>query len=103
MGKLNYLTVTRPNIIFDFSVVTQFLSALSTTQLEAVIGILRYLKKALGRRFLYSDHGHARVADFSGVEGALLIGGRQHDIVPFFEEILCHGKIRSIVWSLDPV
>ena len=63
--KLNYMTVTRPDIIFAVSVVSQFLSALRTTHLEVVMKILWYLKKASWRRLLYSDHRHSRVAGFS--------------------------------------
>jgi len=37
VGKLNYLTVTRPDISFAVSVVSQFLSASRTTHLEAIL------------------------------------------------------------------
>ena len=37
VGILNYLTVTRLDITFAVSVVSQFWSALMTTHLEAVI------------------------------------------------------------------
>ena len=46
LRKLNYLTVTIPNITFAVSIVNQFLSAPSTTHLEAVMRTLRYSKKA---------------------------------------------------------
>ena len=46
------------------SVVSQFLSATRTTHLQAVMRILRYLKKAPGGGFLYSDYGYPRVAGF---------------------------------------
>jgi len=62
--KLNYLTVIGPNITFTVSVMSQFLSVPRTTHLEAMMRILRYLKKTLGRGLLYSDHGHTKVADF---------------------------------------
>ena len=55
MEKLNYLIVSRRDITFALSVVSQFLSALRTTHLEAVVRILRYLKKILGRGLLYSN------------------------------------------------
>ena len=53
--KLNFLTVTRSNITFTISVVSQPLSAPRTTHLEIVMRILRYLKKSPGRGVLYSD------------------------------------------------
>jgi len=53
--KLNFLTVTRSNITFTISLVSQPLSAPRTTHLEIVMRILRYLKKSPGRGVLYSD------------------------------------------------
>ena len=44
VGKLIYLTHTRPDISFDISVVCQFLNKLSKEHMEVVYHILRYLK-----------------------------------------------------------
>ena len=66
--KSNYLTMTKPDITFVVCVVSQFLSAPKTTNLEAVMRILRYLKKYLGKRLLYSDHRHIQVAGFSDAD-----------------------------------
>jgi hypothetical protein len=46
VDKLIYLIVTRPNITFVVSLVSQFMHASMTTHLEAVDRILRYLKKS---------------------------------------------------------
>ena len=102
---LNYLTVIRSDITFTVSIVSQFLSTPKTTHLEAVMRILRHMKKTSGRGLFYSNHGHFRVANFSDADWAkcLLIGGRSRDIVFFFEKILCHEKVRNRVWSLGPV
>ena len=54
--KIKLPTVTRSDITFTVSVVSQFLSAPRTTHLEALMKILRYLKKAPGRWHLYSDN-----------------------------------------------
>ena len=99
MGKLIYLTVVRSIITFAVSVVSQFLSA------RGLLGggneDLRYLKKAPGRGLLYLDHGHTRVAGFLGADWARCSFDRR--FVSFLEEILCHGKARSRVWSLSPL
>ena len=68
--KLNYLMVTRPDIAFSVSVISQFLSAPKISHWNAALQILRYLKKALGKGLLYSDCGHTRVADFSDTDWA---------------------------------
>jgi len=67
---LNYLIMIRPDITFKVSIVNQFLLAPMTTHLEAVMRILGYLKKALGRWLLYSDLEHTRVASFSDADWA---------------------------------
>ena len=44
VGKLNYLTITRPGISFLVSVVSQFLQSPCDSCWDAVIRILRYIK-----------------------------------------------------------
>ncbi|KAJ7979031.1 Retrovirus-related Pol polyprotein from transposon TNT 1-94 [Quillaja saponaria] len=51
VGKLNYLTVTRLDIAFVTSMVSQFLSQPRTSHWNAVIRILRYLKTASERDY----------------------------------------------------
>ena len=46
LGKLNYLTVTRPDISFPMSVVSQFMTSPCQSHWEAVVRILRYVKSA---------------------------------------------------------
>ena len=57
VGKLNYLTVTRPDIAHSISVVSQYMSSLTFDNWEVVEHILCYLKEAPGRGILYSNHG----------------------------------------------
>jgi len=97
--KRNYLTVTRPDITFAVSVVSQFLSTLKTTHLKAIIRILKYLKTAPRRGLFYSDHEHTQVAGFSNADWAR----RPQDILSYLEKILCHEKTRSSLWSLSPM
>ncbi|XP_057434172.1 uncharacterized protein LOC130726869 isoform X2 [Lotus japonicus] len=70
VGKLNYLTVTRPDIAFPVSVVSQFMSSPTDAHWEALIRIVKYLKKAPGRGIVYRDHGHMRVEAFSDADWA---------------------------------
>ena len=59
VGKLDYLTVIMSDITFVVSVVCHFLSALMTNHLEAVMRILRYLKKSFRERaFLFRSWTH---------------------------------------------
>ena len=70
VGKLNYLTVTRPDISFATSVISRFLESSHTNHLEAALHILRYLKKAPGQGLLYQNHGHTHVQGYSDVDWA---------------------------------
>ena len=70
VGKLNYLTVTRPDISFAVSVVSQFLNSPCEGHWDAVIRILKYIKGAPGNGLLYEDKGHARVVGYSDADWA---------------------------------
>ena len=70
VGKLNYLTVTRPDIAHSVSVVSQYMSSPTVDNWTAVEHILCYLKGALGRGILYSNHAHNRVDCFTDVNWA---------------------------------
>ncbi|RVW88062.1 Retrovirus-related Pol polyprotein from transposon RE1 [Vitis vinifera] len=52
VGKLIYLSYTRPDIAYVVSVVSQFMHNPSEDHMDAVIRILRYLKSSLGKGLL---------------------------------------------------
>ncbi|KAF3672690.1 putative eukaryotic translation initiation factor 3 subunit K-like [Capsicum annuum] len=53
VGKLNYLTVTKPDISFPMSVVSQYMSSPCDSHWDVVVRILRYIK--LSPENLYKD------------------------------------------------
>ncbi|KAJ9548017.1 hypothetical protein OSB04_020560 [Centaurea solstitialis] len=65
VGKLNCLTVTRPDTSFTVSVLSQFMAAPYTGHWDAALRVLRYLKTTPGLGILYSDQGHCRVGAFT--------------------------------------
>ncbi|XP_076899988.1 protein ARABIDILLO 2-like [Bidens hawaiensis] len=65
VGKLNNLTVTRPDISFTVSVLSQFMAAPHTSHWDAALRVLRYLKTSPGLSILYSDQGHYQVGAFT--------------------------------------
>lgn len=71
--KLNYLTVTRPDISVSVSVVSQIMSSPRTSRWDAVVKILRYLKKTPSRGLFFGDHGHRGVEAFSDANWAGLL------------------------------
>ena len=70
VGKLNYLTVTRPDIAYPISIMSQFMSSPRTTDWAVLEQILCYLKGAPGRGILYGNHGHSHVECFSDADWA---------------------------------
>ncbi|KAK6162888.1 hypothetical protein DH2020_002729 [Rehmannia glutinosa] len=67
VGKLNYLTVTRPDIAFAVSVASRFMSAPTVSHWALLEQILCYLKGAPGRGLLYGRHGNSKVECFTGI------------------------------------
>jgi len=53
VGKLNYLTMTRPDISFVVSVVSQFLNSPCDSHWNVVVRILRYIKGSPGKGLVY--------------------------------------------------
>ncbi|XP_043816944.1 secreted RxLR effector protein 161-like [Manihot esculenta] len=70
VGKFNYLTITRPDISFAVSVVSQFLQTPYSSHWDAVICILRYIKGAPGQGLLYEDKGHSQIVGYSDADWA---------------------------------
>ena len=65
VGKLIFLTVTRPDISYAVSILSQFMQAPRTIHLEGVYRVLAYIKRAPGRGLLYRRHGHLRIEAYS--------------------------------------
>ena len=81
--KLNYLTVTRPDISFPVSVVSQFMTSPCICHREAIVRILQYMKSTPGKELLYEDQGHEHITRYTDVDWAPspLIDVRHPDIV----------------------
>ena len=56
VGKLIYLSQTRPNIAFVVGVVSQFMHNPNEDHMNAIFRILKYLKGTLGRGLLFSKN-----------------------------------------------
>ena len=68
VGKLIYLTHTRPNITYVVCVVSQFMHAPIEEHMEAVYRILRYLKGAPGKGLLYSKNGVSNIEGYTDAD-----------------------------------
>ncbi|RVW37569.1 Retrovirus-related Pol polyprotein from transposon RE1 [Vitis vinifera] len=68
VGKLIYLSHTRPDIAYAVSVVSQFMHCPSEEHMEAIIRILRYLKSSLGKGLMFSKNDHVRVDGYTNID-----------------------------------
>lgn len=74
VGKLNYLTITRPDISFAVSVVSQFMGAPRIPHWQAVLQIIRYLKGAPGQGLIFRNQGHLHLSRYSDPDSLKVIG-----------------------------
>ena len=68
VGKLIYLSHTRPDIAYAVSLVSQFMHNPSKEHLSVVIRILRYLKSSPGSGLMFRKHGHLDVEGHSDAD-----------------------------------
>ncbi|CAN6697200.1 unnamed protein product [Malus baccata var. baccata] len=77
VGRLIYLSYTRPDIAYAVSVISQFLNSYSEAHMDAVTSILSYLKMAPGRGLVFSKNGHLNVERYTDADWAGFITDRQ--------------------------
>ena len=70
VGKLIYLTVTRPDIIFSVGVVNQFMQNPKLSHWEAVCRILRYLKGSPGKGLVLKPTNNLDIIGYSDANWA---------------------------------
>jgi hypothetical protein len=70
VGKLIYLSHTRPDITYAVSVVSRFMHSPSEEHIKAVMRILRYLKGAPGRGTSFRKNKHLEVIGYSDADWA---------------------------------
>ena len=70
VGKLNYLIVTRLDIAYSVSVISQYMSSRTVDHWAVVEQILCYLKGAPGHGILCSNHGYNRPECFTDANWA---------------------------------
>ena len=58
VGRLIYLSHTRPDIAYAVNLVSQFMHDPRDSHMQAVFRILRYLKSTPGKGLLFSKHSH---------------------------------------------
>ena len=70
LGKVNYLTITWPDISFLVSVVSQFLQSPCDSYWDAAVRILCYVKGTSGQGVLYENKNYTQIIGYSDADWA---------------------------------
>ena len=65
LGKLIYLTVTRRDITYSISVLSQFMHEPCMVHWEGALRVLIYIKRARRKGLIYRRHDHLRIEAYS--------------------------------------
>ncbi|KAM1736212.1 hypothetical protein ACFX12_014589 [Malus domestica] len=68
--RLIYLTITRSDIAFAVSLVSQFMHSPTMDHLQVVKRILRYLKGSVGRGILMQNNAHTHILGYTDTDWA---------------------------------
>ena len=77
VGKIIYLSHTRPDIVYAVSVVNQFMHCPSEDHMNAVTQILRYLKGTSWKGIMFSKNGPLKITGYADVDWAGNISDRK--------------------------
>ena len=70
VGKLIYLSHTRPDIAYAVGIVSRFMQLPQTDHLEDVMRIVRYLKGTYGRGILFKKNGNLDLLAYTDADWA---------------------------------
>ena len=70
VGKLIYLTITRPDLTYSVSLISQFMHSPTVYHLSIVKRILRYLKGTISRGILMCKNEHFKIEGYSDSDWA---------------------------------
>ena len=70
MVRLNYLTITRPDISLPMGVISQFQQSPCNSHWDVVIHILHYIKGTSDQGVLYENKGHTQIVGYCDVNWA---------------------------------
>ena len=86
-GKLIYLSLTRPNIAFSVSVVSQFMHAPTKRHMEATNQILRYLKGSPSKGLLFEKTGVRDIISFSDANWAGSVNDDSKSTIEYYTKV----------------
>jgi hypothetical protein len=70
VGKLIYLSHTRPDIAYSVGVISQFMHSPKEEHMNAIWRVMRYLKGTPGKGISFGKHGHMEIEGFTDADWA---------------------------------
>ncbi|MCI17623.1 retrovirus-related pol polyprotein from transposon TNT 1-94, partial [Trifolium medium] len=99
IGKLLYLTNTRPDISFATQQLSQFLHKPTVTHYNAACRVIRYLKHNPGRGIMFPRNSDLQILGFSDSDWAGCLDTIQKNqlvaTVSSLAHLLYHGRLRN--------
>jgi hypothetical protein len=83
VGKLIYLSHTRPDIAYAVGIVSQFMHNLNEDHIGVVTRILRYLKGTPRKGIKFEKHGHMRIEGYTYADWAGNIMDKKLTVIYF--------------------
>lgn len=77
VGKLIYLSHTRPDIAYAVSLISQYMHNPSEDHMDAALRILRYLKSAPGKGIMFSKNNHLSIEGYTDADWAASVSDRK--------------------------
>lgn len=78
VGSLMYLTVTRPDIMFDVSLVSKYMEIPTRMHQQAVKKILRYIQGTVNLEIFYSSEGELELISYNDSDYARDMNDRKN-------------------------
>ncbi|XP_040987645.1 uncharacterized mitochondrial protein AtMg00810-like [Juglans microcarpa x Juglans regia] len=80
VGRLLYLTITRPDLAYSVQVLSQFLAKSTVNHHKAAVRVLSYLKATLGQGLFFPSSSELQLKAFSNSDWASYIDTRKNII-----------------------
>ncbi|XP_073154216.1 uncharacterized protein [Henckelia pumila] len=77
IGRLQYITITRPDLAFAVNKLSQYVSAPRVSHMEAAFNVLKYVKGTVGKGLLYKSDSDLQLKFFSDADWGACIDTRR--------------------------